>query len=199
MVAASLDSPPANNPVDNVRNQVTALERQFQSFLDSTTPYIPHRWGCTFILFILYIIRVTFIQGFYIVTYALGIYLLNIFLLFLSPKFDPAMENDDELDNESGGNEGPSLPLKRDEEFKPFIRRLPEFKFWLNATRAFLIALFCTFFSIFDVPVFWPVLVFYFIVLFSLTMRRQIKHMIKYRYVPWDWGKRRYSTGGGKK
>lgn len=132
-------------------------------------------------------------------TYALGIYLLNIFLLFLSPKFDPAMENDDELDNESGGNEGPSLPLKRDEEFKPFIRRLPEFKFWLNATRAFLIALFCTFFSIFDVPVFWPVLVFYFIVLFSLTMRRQIKHMIKYRYVPWDWGKRRYSTGGGKK
>lgn len=26
--------------------------------------------------------------------------------------------------------EGPSLPMKNDEEFKPFIRRLPEFKFW---------------------------------------------------------------------
>ena len=45
------------------------------------------------------------------------------FLAFLSPKFDPALE--DEMDDE-----GPSLPTKADEEFKPFIRRLPEFKFW---------------------------------------------------------------------
>lgn len=26
--------------------------------------------------------------------------------------------------------DGPSLPTKADEEFRPFIRRLPEFKFW---------------------------------------------------------------------
>lgn len=26
--------------------------------------------------------------------------------------------------------DGPSLPTKSNEEFKPFIRRLPEFKFW---------------------------------------------------------------------
>ena len=26
--------------------------------------------------------------------------------------------------------DGPSLPTKADTEFKPFIRRLPEFKFW---------------------------------------------------------------------
>jgi hypothetical protein len=26
--------------------------------------------------------------------------------------------------------DGPTLPTKSDEEFKPFIRRLPEFKFW---------------------------------------------------------------------
>jgi len=24
----------------------------------------------------------------------------------------------------------PTLPVKNDDEFKPFIRRLPEFKFW---------------------------------------------------------------------
>jgi hypothetical protein len=37
------------------------------------------------------------------------------------------------------------------------------------------IAIFCTLSSIFDVPVYWPILVMYFFVLFFLTMRRQIQ------------------------
>ena len=36
-----------------------------------------------------------------------------------------------------------------------------------------------TFFSVFNIPVFWPILLLYFIALFVLTMKRQIKHMIK--------------------
>ena len=40
-------------------------------------------------------------------------------------------------------------------------------------------AFFMTFFSIFNIPVFWPILLLYFIALFVLTMKRQIKHMIK--------------------
>ncbi|CAN0456422.1 unnamed protein product, partial [Laminaria digitata] len=33
-----------------------------------------------------------------------------------------------------------------------------------------------------------------------LTMKRQIKHMIKHKYVPWNWGKTKYSgsNGGGR-
>ena len=46
-----------------------------------------------------------------------------------------------------------------------------------------------TFFSVFDVPVFWPILLFYWIVLFFLTMKRQILHMIKYKYIPFNIGK----------
>lgn len=57
----------------------------------------------------------------------IGIYMLNFFLAFLTPKFDPSIEL--EL-QETEMEEGPSLPMKNDEEFKPFIRRLPEFKFW---------------------------------------------------------------------
>ena len=30
-------------------------------------------------------------------TYALAIYLLNLFIAFISPKFDPAVEEDDEM------------------------------------------------------------------------------------------------------
>lgn len=34
------------------------------------------------------------LQGWYIVTYALGIYHLNLFIAFLTPKIDPAMGDD---------------------------------------------------------------------------------------------------------
>jgi hypothetical protein len=67
------------------------------------------------------------------------------------------------------------LPTRASEEFRPFIRRLPEFKFWVSATKATLVALVMSFFEIFNIPVFWPILVVYFILLFCLTMKRQIK------------------------
>ncbi|KAI4250025.1 MAG: hypothetical protein L6R42_008806, partial [Xanthoria sp. 1 TBL-2021] len=126
--------------------------------------------------------------------YSLGIYLLNLFLAFLQPKIDPSLTQDEGLED---GDAGSSLPTKKDEEFRPFIRRLPEFKFWHSGTRAIAISFFCTWFSIFNVPVFWPVLVVYFLILFSLTMRRQIQHMIKYRYVPFSFGKAKYNQRSG--
>ena len=69
------------------------------------------------------------------------------------------------------------------------MRRLPEFKFWHSTMKATLIGFCCTFFEVFDVPVFWPILVIYFFVLTFLTMKRQIMHMIKYRYIPFTTGK----------
>jgi hypothetical protein len=61
-----------------------------------------------------------------------------------------------------------------------------------------LVAFFMTFFSVFDVPVFWPILLVYFIVLFFLTMKKRIQHMIKHNYVPWDFGKKTTFKGKGK-
>ena len=81
------------------------------------------------------------------VCYTLGIYLLNLFLAFLTPKFDPSLEQDDEME---GGQS--ALPTKQDEEFRPFIRRLPEFKFWHNATRAIALSIFATLFNACDIP-----------------------------------------------
>ena len=67
-------------------------------------------------------------QGWYLITYGLGIYILNLFLAFLTPKVDPVtMQNEDDDD---GG-----LPTSNQEEFRPFIRRLPEFKFWYSMTK----------------------------------------------------------------
>ncbi|KAI8813976.1 Rer1 family protein [Cladochytrium replicatum] len=182
-------------PVNVATKYWVQVTRRYQKLLDDVTPYTEGRWAFTALCMVIYFLRVFLVQGWYIVTYALGIYLLNLLLGFLSPKFDPALE---ELDNDEEDGQS-SLPLKNDEEFRPFVRRLAEFKFWHAATRAFIIAFFCTLFSIFDIPVFWPILLMYFIVLFTVTMRRQIRHMIRYRYLPWNFGKKRYSIGGGKK
>jgi len=47
-----------------------------------------------------------------------------------------------------------------------------------------------TLFPMFDVPVFWPILLLYWLLLFTVTMKRQIKHMIKYKYLPFSTGKK---------
>ncbi len=67
------------------------------------------------------------------------------------------------------GTAGGGLPTKEEQEFKPFVRRLPEFKFWYATTRAITISFVCSWFAVFDLPVFWPVLVVYWLILVGLT------------------------------
>ncbi|KAI8795933.1 protein RER1-like isoform X2 [Biomphalaria glabrata] len=162
----------------------TILNRH-QYYLDKTTPYTTVRWLFGVALFLFYTIRVYLLQGWYIVTYALGIYLLNLFIAFITPNTAGYGDTGD-------GDDGPSLPTTNSEEFRPFMRRLPEFKFWYSFSKAMVVAIICTYFDCINIPVFWPILVMYFVLLFTLTMKKQIKHMIKYRYIPFTYGKARY-------
>eukprot|EP00053_Salpingoeca_punica_P003511 m.43535 g.43535 ORF g.43535 m.43535 type:complete len:198 (+) comp12229_c0_seq2:227-820(+) len=162
---------------------IEALGRRYQKFLDDVTPYATVRWIVCIVSLVLYGIRTYMLQGWYIVTYALGIYLLNLLIAFLQPKVDPAIM---EMENEGDSD---VLPTKQSDEYKGFVRRLPEFKFWLWTQRAIIVAFLCTFFKALNVPVFWPILVLYFFVLFGISMKRQIQHMIKYKYVPFSVGK----------
>merc|ERR1712059_122212 len=152
------------------------MGQTYQLMLDRWTPYTTSRWVATVLLICAFMGRIMLAQGWYIVTPALA-----------------------DLDTDE---DGPELPTSQNEEFRPFIRRLPEFKFWYSATKATAIAFFCTFFQFFNIPVFWPILVMYFITLFCITMKRQIKHMIRFRYIPFTWGKPKFqmqsdSQGGG--
>jgi len=163
-----------------------AIGMRFQKFIDDSTPHTMFRWIFAGVLLLVYAIRVSYIGGFYVVTYAMGIYLLNILLAFLTPQVDPdSLSNE----NEGDGEHTSVLPLKADDEFRPFIRRLPEFKFWYNSTRAILISMVCTFLPFLNIPVFWPILLVYFVALFTVTMKKQIQHMIKHRYIPFTFGK----------
>ncbi|KAI6046454.1 retrieval of early ER protein Rer1 [Pisolithus marmoratus] len=188
----SSDEPVAPLPLAAARSQLAKLQRQYQQTLDRWTPHVLQRWFGTLGLLTIFMLRIVLSQGWYIVCYALAIYLLNLLLAFLQPKFDPSLQDDlmaDEIE-EGTGDDGPTLPSQRDDEFRPFVRRLPEWQFWLSSTRAVIIALFCTLSEVFDVPVYWPILVVYFCVLFALTMRRQIQHMMKYKYIPFDIGRK---------
>ena len=77
------------------------------------------RYAALLITILIYVARVYNLHGFYIVTYALGIYLLNLCIGFLSPQDDPETD-------------AFALPSGALDEFKPFVRRLPEFKFWCD-------------------------------------------------------------------
>ncbi|WFD34145.1 hypothetical protein MCUN1_000981 [Malassezia cuniculi] len=201
------DGPSNDLPLQRAVHQAIYFHRRAQTLIDSTAPFTLQRWGATAVLLCLFMLRVVLAQGWYIVCYALFIYLLNLFLAFLSPKFDPEFDDLAAQDVEDGA---PGLPTSAgpapsrsglmsgvfapppvpDEEFRPFIRRLPEFKFWLSASQAIVLSIFATFFSAFDVPVYWPILLVYFIILFVITMRRQIQHMIHYKYIPFDFGRK---------
>jgi hypothetical protein len=176
----------APSPLDKIRAAFAfprrlyiSLDRLGSYYIDRTVPKMHARWVGFAIAVMLYLLRVYVIGGFFIVTYALGIYLLNLLIGFLSPAIDP---------EEQDGLGEASLPHSGSDEFRPFARKLPEFQFWFWGMRAVVLSIGATFFRIFDLPVFWPILLFYFIFLFVITMKQQIAHMIKHRYVPWSTG-----------
>ncbi len=144
-------------PIERYNHLKLRVFQIYQTQLDKSVPQFFPRWGAFLFLLLAFMTRIVLAQGWYIICYGLGIYLLNLFLAFLTPKFDPSLEQalaDEEV--ESGGDLG-GLPTRGDQEFRPFIRRLPEFKFWLSASRATLVGFIMSWIPIFDIPVFWYV------------------------------------------
>jgi hypothetical protein len=137
-----------------------------------------------FILF-LYVLRVLLWPGFYIVSYGLALYLLNVLVDFVSPLEDPELAS---LNSEA------ELPTRADDEYRPFMRKLPEFASWLRASRALTLGLLMTLVPALDVPVFWPILLVYFAMLFVSTMRQRVSHMLRHRYLPFSFGKPQFGT-----
>lgn len=164
-------------------NKLTSLTKYYNAIFDKIQIYPKERWVITFALVIIYTIRVIYTHGYYALTYCIGIHILNSFIGFISPLEDP-----DEID----GDADSFLPQKNSDEFRPFQRKVKEYKFWIIIFLTFFVGIIFTFFEAFNIPVFWPLLLVYFALIFFLTMRKQIQHMIKYGYLPWDFGKTQY-------
>lgn len=115
--------------VDSINRFRHVVSTRYQTYLDRTTRHTKYRWLATAFLLLIYIIRVWLLEGFYVVSYGLAIYTLNLLIGFLSPLKDP-----DETDD------GTELPINAispsQTEWKPFMRKVPEFKFWYVRERA---------------------------------------------------------------
>ena len=133
------------------------IDIYYNSIKDKIIIYKAQRWGVVAFLAVFYFIRVFRTKGYYALTYCIGIHFLNSFIGFISPLDDP----EEEL------NSGDSfLPQKNSEEFRPFQRKVKEYSFWSMMFWTFLIAIPMTFFEAFNIPVFWPLLLVYFILIF---------------------------------
>jgi uncharacterized membrane protein YccC len=75
---------------------------------------------------------------------------------------------------------------------QPALRSITEFNLWKKAMSALLIALTCTFFAVFLIPVYWPFLLSYFLFLVFSTVRKHYRHMNKYGYSLVDFGRKQH-------
>ena len=79
------------------------------------------------------------------------------------------------------------------EDHKPFMRKLNEFGFWEGVTLSIFLACFLSFWRIFDVPVFWPLLLAYFGWTIVVVVGKQRAHMEK-----WGYGLGDFFKSGGR-
>ncbi|XP_024032402.1 protein RER1C-like, partial [Morus notabilis] len=119
-LATAEDQSSSSSPAAALSRWSFAVSRRYQHLLDKATPHVLHRWIACLGVALVYALRVYLVQGFYIVSYGIGIYILNLLIGFLSPQVDPETAD------------GPTLPTRGSDEFRPFVRRLPEFKFWYS-------------------------------------------------------------------
>lgn len=174
-------------PTSQLENVRAALARKWQYWVDRSVLYTKSRWIGLAVALVLFALRIYMLNGWFIVAYGLGIFLLNLLIGFVSPQEDPEAADD------------VALPLKVADEFRPFVRKVPEFKFWYSAAKGTVMSFLMTTSDLFDVPVFWPILLGYFLLLFGITLKTRIEHMRKHGYVPWSFGKKKYAEGGPKK
>ena len=99
------EDPDRNDYFSKLRIQSS---QRMQRLLDRSVPFAFHRWLLWVFLALMYTLRAYFVHGYYIVTYGLGIYNLNLMIGFLSPARDPSLS----------ASEGPTLPSSNNEEYR---------------------------------------------------------------------------------
>eukprot|EP01084_Bolivina_argentea_P316892 549388_1 len=90
--------------------------RAYQYWCDKSILYWKSRWAVFVVAVLIYSFRVYILAGWYIVTYALGIFLLQLGIGFLSPQVDPELDEN-----------GPTLPTVAMMSLGHFRGRSPSF------------------------------------------------------------------------
>lgn len=164
------------------------LSRGSDCLLSSLIIYHSERWIVTSVLFSYMLWRVV-VYNYLGLMYFSGLYLLYLAVQFYTPMGLPDPDEDDFTLNEQPSELGAS-------EDRPVLRSITEFSFWKQATLVVLLSLLCTFSDVFLVPVYWPFLFSYFLVLIFFAVRKHMKHMHKYGYSLEDFRRKRIISYG---
>ena len=179
MADPSISSPNSTLP-EKLKVARKDFNVKFQRFMDSIVPFTIPRWAVFAVVLLLFYIRILWFEAFYVIAYGVSVHMLYLLVLVITPMSDP-----DENSNDV------SLPMS-EREHRPFVPKVGEFVVWRSMMKVLGIGFFLTLFSFLDIPVFWPILVFYFVTLFAVQVGGRVKHMLKHNYVPWNKPKNQF-------
>ena len=150
--------------------------------MDRLNPKKKERWAAFAIVLGVFLLRVYIKSGYAVIAYLLGLYYLNNLMLFLAP----ADDFEDMAYNEF------ELPTRETDEYKGFQRKMQEMETWQNLFTATTFAAFFSLFDSMDIEIYWPLLLTYFCMMTCFLFRFKIEHMIRYKYIPMELGKKKY-------
>ena len=126
-------------------------------------------------------------EAFYVVGYIQGLTLLN---LFFESIYSSTSTNDTENEEEIGNElavfaikdiEAPPSPIREN----TIVEQVSgDTKLWYKFMITVIISLLCTLVPFFNLPVYWPILLAYFLFIFVVTMREPLWIMLTKRYTP---------------
>lgn len=152
---------------------------QISQFLTNTlSPLILPRWISFFAIAAIFIYRICIKKSHWVIAYVSVIYLLHTFILFATPK-DSSIPDPFEAEEEDQENYN---PRNIDNEFRPYVRKLPEFQFWKMCLHIIIVSHFLICFSFTDLPAEPAILVIYSVIIFCITAFRLLAHSKKYKY-----------------
>ncbi|KAG9391195.1 Retrieval of early ER protein Rer1 [Carpediemonas membranifera] len=157
---------------DLVRSLSEEAVATYRQVMAMSLPMKKERWLVAAALSAIFFLRVLIARKWVFIAYCLSIYLLSRLLLFVTPNVDP---------EDSPSN---SLPTYENDEYRPFVSRLSEFRFWQRYIEAQIVALFLTLTTLTNIPVVWQMLVIYFVLLAGFSLTREISRMRRFKYAP---------------
>lgn len=158
-----------------------------QLMLDKLSPRIGLRWTIFGLVLFIYALKVLVAGTHHLISYCVGVYLFHGLVLFATPK-DESIPDPFEVDEEF--EENPQYNIDRaDSNLRPFIRNMPEYAFWTHCMSVVLVSFVLTLTKFTDIPVYTPILVFYFIFMALATVIKLWQHSKKYNYSPFFQGK----------
>lgn len=156
--------------------------------INKTIIYRKERWILTIITYFLFIIKCVIYDSYYALLYILSFYYIQNIILFITPKDVPSIHDEDE---DEDMYEIPDTVFNKsdDPDEKPIIRKISEFSLWEKITFFTLLCHLLSYFEVFNIPVWWPMLLIYFVIVSVLIVFKQRSHMNKYNYSLYDFFK----------